>query len=366
MKLLKNLKLLRRMLALSRSETTVRRKMPYKLALSLTNECDCKCKNCHVWKTYVTAPELKKEELSLAQIEEFFRKNGAHFFWVALTGGEPFLREDLADIVRACAAHCPDLLLLSIVTTGYATEEILKTMPQIVQIAPRLKFYVTVSIDGDEKTHEKNRRVPDAFSRSMRTVKGLEELAESRRNLKVRVETTVSRQNLDHIGDFVDSEIVKNHETCFTFAQESDRYFNQGTGIALQNSDAAKIDGVLRHVSETTRGVSLEKLVLKIYYSLSARFFQNPRHQVLPCYSGFASIFIGPYGEVRPCVMMPAAGKLQDFDFDLLKLMQAGPMRESRRAIIEDRCPNCWTPCEALQTIGQNFGLALYRSLRRK
>lgn len=50
MAFLKNLKLPGRMLAMSRSENPLHFRMPYKLALSLTNECDCKCKNCHIWK----------------------------------------------------------------------------------------------------------------------------------------------------------------------------------------------------------------------------------------------------------------------------------------------------------------------------
>jgi hypothetical protein len=64
--------------------------------------------------------------------------------------------------------------------------------------------------------------------------------------------------------------------------------------------------------------------------------------------------------------MMPAVGKLKDFGFDLRALMQSEPMMKSRRTIIEDRCPNCWTPCEAMQAMGQNFGLAWFRSLGRK
>jgi hypothetical protein len=45
--------------------------------------------------------------------------------------------------------------------------------------------------------------------------------------------------------------------------------------------------------------------------------------------------------------MMPAVGNLKDFGFDLRELMQSGPMIQARHKIIEDRRPNCWTPCEA-------------------
>jgi len=354
------------MLVLSKRNNSNRVQMPYKLALSLTNECDCKCQNCRVWETYQAEPELKKGELSAAQIDELFQKNGAHFFWVALTGGEPFLRKDIVEIVRSCVTHCPNLLLLSVVTTGVATEEILAKVAAILEFAPRLKFYVTVSIDGNETAHERNRRIKGGFARSVQTIAGLDKLSQRHSNLKVRIESVISKHNLEQIDAFLELELIKSHETCFAFAQESDRYFNQGTGIALQGSEATKIGQAVQHVLARTRGFSLEKLMLRSYYKLSARFFQNPGHQVVPCYSGFASVFVGPYGEVRPCVMMPAVGKLKDFGFDLRALMQSEPMMKSRRTIIEDRCPNCWTPCEAMQAMGQNFGLAWFRSLGRK
>ena len=354
------------MVGLSGRQDSGNFRMPYKLALSLTNECDCKCRNCHVWETYLVNPGLKRGELSTAQMEELFQKNGAHFFWVALTGGEPFLRGDLVEIVRSCVAHCPNLFLLSIVTTGVATEQILEKAAAILDLAPRLKLYVTVSIDGKETAHEANRRVKGGFDRSVQTIEGLDRLSRKHPNLKVRIETVVSRQNLESLDDYLRLELIKTHETCFAFAQESERYFNQGTGIALQHSDAGKIGKAVQHVLAHTRGVSLEKWMLRTYYKLSARFFEQPRRQVIPCYSGFASVFVGPYGEVRPCVMMPVAGNLKDFGFDLRALMQSGSMIASRRAIVADRCPNCWTPCEAMQTMGQNFGLALYRSLKRK
>jgi MoaA/NifB/PqqE/SkfB family radical SAM enzyme len=364
MKFLRLLKLLCRILVFSRRKDSSNLQMPYKLALSLTNECDCQCKNCSVWKTYEVNPSLKKEELSAGQIDKLFQKNGDHFFWVALTGGEPFLRNDLVEIVRSCVVHCPNLLLLSIVTTGVATEQILDKMTAILDLAPRLRIYVTVSIDGEEAVHERNRRVKGAYARSVRTIEALDKLSRSHGNLKVRIETVLSKQNLEHLDSFLSSHLIKSHETCFAFAQESDRYFNQGAGIALQGSDAETAAQAVRQVLEHPRGLSLEKLMLRTYYRLSARFFRHPHHQVIPCYSGFVSVFVGPYGEVRPCVMMPAVGNLKNFDFDLRDLMRSGPMLQSRRAIIEDRCPNCWTPCEAMQTMGQNFGLAWYRSLR--
>ena len=57
---------------------------------------------------------------------------------ITLSGGEPFLRPDLVEIVKSCVARCLNLLLLSIVTTGHSTGQVLEKTARILEFAPRL------------------------------------------------------------------------------------------------------------------------------------------------------------------------------------------------------------------------------------
>jgi len=46
---------------------------PLTLTFSVTNMCQSKCKTCNIWKLYIDKPELKKNELSLSEIEKIFK-----------------------------------------------------------------------------------------------------------------------------------------------------------------------------------------------------------------------------------------------------------------------------------------------------
>ena len=70
-----------------------RLRYPYKLAMALTYRCNLRCKICSIWK------KTEPPELTLAEIRNLFLASNK-FSWVALTGGEAFLRDDMAQRFR--------------------------------------------------------------------------------------------------------------------------------------------------------------------------------------------------------------------------------------------------------------------------
>ena len=73
---------------------------PFKLNFAITWRCNLKCKMCNIWM------KESSNELKLDEIEEFVEKS-PYFSWVSLTGGEPFIRMDFVDIVKAFKRHSP-------------------------------------------------------------------------------------------------------------------------------------------------------------------------------------------------------------------------------------------------------------------
>ena len=59
-------------------------------SIILTYRCNAKCNMCEVWKY----PSNPLEEIGPSVIEKL-----PHMFFVNITGGEPFVRQDLAEIV---------------------------------------------------------------------------------------------------------------------------------------------------------------------------------------------------------------------------------------------------------------------------
>lgn len=70
------------------------------MTFSVTNKCNSRCKTCNIWR----APVKGLEELSLDEIESTFKSMDPLYF-LNISGGEPFLREDLAEIIRLAKRH---------------------------------------------------------------------------------------------------------------------------------------------------------------------------------------------------------------------------------------------------------------------
>jgi radical SAM protein with 4Fe4S-binding SPASM domain len=76
-----------------------------------------------------------------------------------------------------------------------------------------------------------------------------------------------------------------------------------------------------------------------------------------------SSIFIDPFWTVYPCSMFDEPiGNLRENGFDLGEIWNSKKSLEVLREIEEERCPHCWTPCEAYQTVLGN--LTPWRSMR--
>ncbi|MFH1776951.1 MAG: radical SAM protein [Candidatus Omnitrophota bacterium] len=328
--------------------------VPYKLALSVTNQCNCHCQICHVWQIYQKQPALVTREMGVLEYEKFFKKNSGNFFWIAITGGEPFLRDDFADILNVIFRNSRNLILLSIVSNGILTDKIGSIIKKIAANNPQNRIYIVISIDGDEKTHESLRGIKGIYAQILETIRNLELIEQKYKNIKLRLETTISRYNLHQIDDLLKSELVNKYDISFAFAQESERYFNQGQHIALQKKNRHDLDEILRKILNRTRRYSPEYLIMRKFYQLTFDFFSNPGKQVIPCYSSWASLYLGPWGEIRPCVMMPEVVNIRDYEYDLVKIIKTKRWPVVQNIIREDTCPHCWTPCEAMQTIIQH------------
>lgn len=83
---------------------------PINVTFSVTNLCNSKCRTCSIWKVYPENRIPAEKELNLEEIEKIFTTIGSIYFF-NISGGEPFLRKDLADIVElACRYLNPHVI----------------------------------------------------------------------------------------------------------------------------------------------------------------------------------------------------------------------------------------------------------------
>lgn len=85
---------------------------PTYLNYKITDLCNLKCKFCNIWKTQRENPELIKKELRAEDIEKILTINSDYFRnlrFIQITGGEPFLKGDLVQIVSIFSKFIPKL-----------------------------------------------------------------------------------------------------------------------------------------------------------------------------------------------------------------------------------------------------------------
>jgi radical SAM protein with 4Fe4S-binding SPASM domain len=321
---------------------------PYKLTFALTYWCNYKCKTCNIWQ------RRPKDELSLEELQSFFEKSN-RFNWIDFTGGEVWLRLDFPQIVQACLRHCRDLILLHFPTNGYFTERIVQGVEEILRMQPR-KLVITVSTDGDESVNDDIRGKEGGWRRQIETYRRLHALS----GVEVYLGMTLSAHN---VGEFdrafaaakTECPWLKASDFHLNIAHESDHYYgNAGSGSVSSETERVR-EQVAHYRSLRTFSVNPIALLERRYLLHADRYLQTG---ITPmrCHALRSSCFVNPWGDVYPCGMYDAkVASLREHDFDLEHVWNLERTRRFQNEIWNYQCPQCWTPCEAYQSILGNL-----------
>jgi len=324
-----------------------RPRFPYKVLISLTNRCNFRCRTCGIWRM------KSGDELSLGEIRDFISRSRS-LSWVHLTGGEVFLRKDFTEIVKRCVTGLPGLLLLNFPTDGYLTDRILEGVRRIVSFRPE-RLFITVSMDGDEALNDEIRGVRGGWRRQIETFRRLRGIPD----VEVALGMTLSPFNLHGFprAFAAAKEVIPSltyQDFHMNLMHVSARYGNEEQPLSAPDLEAMRTD-VENY--RKLRGLSLRPAALLEwgYLRLAGRYLATGRTPVR-CHALRASCFIGPNGTVYPCSTWDhPLGNLREHDYDLARIWNSEEARRVQREIWEGRCPHCWTPCEAYQSLLGNL-----------
>jgi len=316
---------------------------PYKLTYALTYRCNYRCKTCNCWQR---KPE---HELTLEEISRFFTRT-RHFSWIHLTGGEIFLRDDLLEIVEVMLRQCPNLLLLNFPTNGFLTDRIVSSAEKIAAMKPP-KFFITISMDGDEALNDEIRGVNGGWRRQIETFKRLHDIP----GVQVALGMTLSAYNA---GQF-DRTFAAAQRECpwMTYADFHVNMYH--TSYYYGNEDlelSVKEHEQLIQEVETYRDRRGRKLhpisYLESGYLKHVAQYVRTGKTPMRCHALRASCFMDPMGNVYPCSMYDRVlGNIRDAEYRLAPIWQSAESRKVQHEIWQYQCPQCWTPCEAYQSI---------------
>lgn len=183
---------------------------PLYMLFHVTHRCPAKCRHC-----FVTDSRRQMgfgDELGLGEIERIV-KNMDSLLWLNITGGEPFLREDLPEIIELFY-RINKVYIFKVDSNGYFTEKTIKNAEKIAKLTPYAQTTINLSIDDIGQNHDFIRNTPGLFKKVIDTYWGLFEVARKYSNLRISAEVTVSKfnqNNLKNIFNYFTEELKLNN-----------------------------------------------------------------------------------------------------------------------------------------------------------
>lgn len=326
------------------------------LNFAVTYLCNSRCVMCSIWRKYKENPELFKHELSLSEIESILQSEYLrNLQGISFTGGEPFLRKDFVDLVGLFIERFPDAFV-GIATNGLNPKLIVSKTEEILDTyKPKQRFSISISLDGIGEKHDEMRGVSNAYERVMETVSSLRDGSD----INLGFDFTITPQNYTDLLRVY--ELSKKVEVKFLvgFAHSSDIYYdNVNIALEWREEELEEADFLIQKmVNDRIKNESfVTKLIDPYAYFVSKCIeYQKLKSRIFNCYSGTHSLFLDPYGNIYPCMILDKkVGNIKDESFD--KLWMSPWAEEIREHIRLNKC-HCWVACEAVPSLLRGLGV---------
>lgn len=318
---------------------------PSFITFIVTWRCNGHCIFCDVWKKH---PNIK-EELSVDEIKNIFSQL-KNIDVLRLSGGEPFLRNDLAEIINAIdEINSPGIIHLT--TNGILTDTILNTLKKV---EPLNKIHIKISIDNIGDAHDKTRGVHGAYSNAMETLKKLVELRD-KINFHIGVnQVVVSEKEINsyfQLKDILDEfevplyPVIANEPTNSLYSDKQlvDPKISFKTFGEFSQQELRRFMNIL--VKNGKEVSNLKEQIVNRYHlkGLYNRLVENKNTPNPKCVAMNNHLRLLPNGDVPVCLYNgTVVGNLRKNKF---KDIWFNDEATKHRNWVK-KCPGCWQSCE--------------------
>jgi len=274
---------------------------------------------CHIWK-YPTAPG---EEFKPELLERLPRLSFCN-----ITGGEPFLREDIEDIASRLQRKARRIVIS---TNGYFTEKIVG----LARRHPGLGF--RISLEGLPSVNDELRGIKGGFNHGLRTLLELKKLGVR----DIGFATTVSGRNADDLLRLY--KLARRLKVEFATAAVHNSYYFHKSDNVIQDKEKA-VSCFRSLVADQLKGWRIKNW-FRAYFNEGLIGYVQGRPRPLPCGAGTQVFFLDPFGEILPCngmeerLWMQSMGNLRDQTF---REIWDSPRAEEVRNKVKTCPKNCW------------------------
>lgn len=321
------------------------------LYFTVTSRCNAFCDFCWNWenvadagKLYKEGQAIKRKELTLEEIEKITLQL-PDMLLVDLYGGEPFIREDLDQIIDLFARNCKTKYF-SIPTNAYYTERIQDVLVKSLEKYPNSFFRMAISIDGPEKIHNKVRKLNDGFGNAMRTARMIAGLRERYNNISMSLNSVYNRVTQDEMPTFIEDMMeLRLFDSISLGIVRGETY-----DPTLKEVDVEKYYELKKRV-ETYKPFShqpfspLQKIMEEETKKIIEKAVRNPSlGRTFKCYGAKKFALLDDEGEVFACehLLEKKLGNVRDNDYSIQKVIDGKLGQEMQESIKNKECDCIW------------------------
>jgi len=313
------------------------------LEFTLSNICNSRCRMCDIGTEKFKRRELTTAEISKALDSEIAKRAKI----ISLCGGEPFLRKDFVEIAKLIRKKLGRKFNLNVSTNGLNTEKIIDYTGRIINDA---NIVLVFSVDGLKKTHNIQRGLDDAFSRTMNTINSIKKKFPQ---IEINIHFTITPLNYREILDVY--YLAKAQDMFFRASFAHDTFYL--TNFIRKDNPLFKFSEEQIRVIEK----QLEKIVIDyikeghfgdaLFFNQIPKRMRDSTHRFCRCFTSSNLALIKENGDVHICVMSPPVGNINKDNLD--KIFMSKKAKEVREKAKEYKCPNCMMLCGSYFNYGR-------------
>lgn len=311
----------------------------YDITLVVTHRCNAKCIMCSSHEN----PSCVNDEVTLDDIMKIPPSN-----FLQITGGEPFMRQDLEKIVEVLSKKTRRLMIN---TNGYFTDRLVKLCKKYPRIAIR------ISLDGKKDTHDAIRRI-DIYQRAIDSLNSLVKIGIK----DLGISFTLQEYNASELIEMYHFALNMGVDYGVSVVHNS-FYFSKNDNVI---ANERKLKAVLAQlVQEELRSKRKKDWARAFFNAMSINYIEG-KPMPVRCDAGRSSFTIECNGNVLPCNMT-----MTEWVMGNIKHQSWSEILSSEAAAtIVERCRkcnlNCWSICNVQSALKKKIWIPVNWLLKNK
>jgi len=323
------------------------RNRPVSIVHFITNRCNARCKHCFI---DFDDEDVFKDDLTLDETKKFIRNLNTSLKNVNLTGGEPFLRQDLYEIIQEYF-NSTSVESVYMTTNGFFVDKMIKLANNFINDKRYngKKIIYSISLDNFPEKHDENRRIKGLFDKAIEAYNKLKAL--NNKKIITNVNLCVTPENCDDIEKIfkylTEEKNIKSVTSIIIRGKELDPETRKKIYASYVKLNSLIDSGLgskkLEGYGKTFFGKVLNAKNVILHDEVAKTFLTN--EYITPCYAGGLFGVVCANGDVYPCeILSLKMGNLRDYDYDLNKIFDSHAAKTTRKFIRETNC-HCTYEC---------------------